>query len=354
MNKGLAGWVQIFKGGRQRDATGREHDGDALIEKAIATFNGDHHEPPAVIGHPRMDDPAYGWVSGLRKSVSNGVAILEATFKDVDPGFERQVKSGSYKKRSAAFYPDGSLRHVGFLGAAPPAVKGLANVTFREGDGPCFEFGESDWSIARVFRSLREWLIEKFDADTADRIVSDWHINEIQRAAEHDPSTAADAPALAAQPLFTEDIDMTELEKLQQQLATEKQAREQAEAQAKTFKEQVNQQTLEFAEADNSRKRQAIATTIDQGIKDGTILPAWKDMGLQTFMEQLSGVAAKGAILEFAEGNKKDQVDPAQWFNRFVATFSAHPLFKDMAAPVTDDSRTFADGGDFSGLTQHA
>lgn len=361
MKKGLQGWVEIFKGGPQYDATGRQHDGDALIDKAVGAFNADQHEPPVVIGHPRTDDPAYAWVSGLRKTVKNGLTVLEATFKDIAPDFESLVQSGSYKKRSAAFYPDGSLRHVGFLGAAPPAVKGLANVAFLEGDGPCFEFGGSDWSIARVFRSLREWLIEKFDTDTADRIVSDWHINEIQRAAEQDPSTAADAPVLdqkglngaAQQPLFTEDEDMTELEKLRQQLAIEKLAREKAEGQAKTFKEQADRQTLEFSEADNGRKRQAIAATIDQGIKDGKVLPAWKDMGLQTFMEQLAGVADKGAILEFSEGGKKDPVDPAQWFNRFIATFSAHPLFKDMAAPVTDDNLAFADGGDFSGLTAH-
>lgn len=349
MKKGLQGWVEIFKGGPQTDATGHQHDGDALINTAVAKFNGDHHEPPAVIGHPQTDDPAYGWVAGLRKGVRNGVAVLEATFKDIAPGFDELVQSGRYKKRSAAFYPDGSLRHVGFLGAAPPAVKGLANVAFREGEGPCFEFAESDWTIARVFRSLREWLIETFDADTADRIVPDWHITEIQRAAEQDPSNQA-AEVDAAQPLFQEDT-MNEVEKLKQQLAAEKAAREEAESQANTFKAAADQQQLAFSEAENSRKRQAIAATIEQGIKEGKILPAWKAMGLQAFMEQLSGVADKGAILEFAEGEKKEPVDPAQWFSRFVLTFSSHPLFKDLATP--DHDQTFADGDDYSGLTQY-
>ena len=39
-----------------------------------------------------------------------------------------------YEKRSASFYPDGRLRHVGFLGAAPPAVKGLAGIAFGQED----------------------------------------------------------------------------------------------------------------------------------------------------------------------------------------------------------------------------
>lgn len=348
MKKGLQGWVEIFKGGKQVDASGREHDGDVLINKAVAAFNATNHEPPAVIGHPKTDDPAYGWVSDLRQVVHNGVAFLEAKFKDVAPDFETLVKAGRYKKRSAAFYPDGSLRHVGFLGAAPPAVKGLANVAFREGEeGPTFEFGESDWSIARVFRSLREWLIEKDGVDTADRIVPDYAINDVQRAADNE----AAKDVATDQPLFTEVNTMTEVEKLQQQLAAEKTAREAAEAQAKTFKEQADSATLTFAEAENGRKREMIASAIEQGIKDGKVLPAWKTMGLATFMERLAGVEEKGAVLTFAEGDKTETVDQSQWFNRFLASFSAHPLFTEMAKPVIVPTGT--ESADFSELTMH-
>ena len=61
---------------------------------------------------------------------------LLAKFAQVDPAFERMVGEGKFKKRSASFYrrPDGlSLRHVGFLGAQPPDVKGLADVKFEDG-----------------------------------------------------------------------------------------------------------------------------------------------------------------------------------------------------------------------------
>ena len=44
------------------------------------------------------------------------------------------VEKGRFNKRSAAFYPDGGLRHVGFLGASPPAVKGL-NPVFKADTG---------------------------------------------------------------------------------------------------------------------------------------------------------------------------------------------------------------------------
>jgi hypothetical protein len=42
--------------------------------------------------------------------------------------------------------PDGSLklRHVGFLGAVPPEVKGLRDVKFAEAGFQTFEFSEEE------------------------------------------------------------------------------------------------------------------------------------------------------------------------------------------------------------------
>jgi len=52
MSKALTGWIEIFKGGTQKDSQGREHDATALIEKAVKTFDPKFHEPPVVVGHP--------------------------------------------------------------------------------------------------------------------------------------------------------------------------------------------------------------------------------------------------------------------------------------------------------------
>jgi hypothetical protein len=161
--KGFDDWIPIFRGGPQTDSAGLVHDGDALIERAVSTFNAARHEPPAVIGHPADNAPAYGWVEGLKRQGD----LLLAKFKQVEPGFADMVRQGLFKKRSAAFYPDGVLRHVGFLGAVPPAVKGLPDMAFAEPPAAVFEFSE-DWkwtSLSDVFRRLREWLIEKFYQD---------------------------------------------------------------------------------------------------------------------------------------------------------------------------------------------
>lgn len=94
---------------------------------------------PIVIGHPPDNAPAFGLVESLH--VAGGALI--ATPGSVDAGFAELVRDGRYKKVSASFYrPDApsnphpgvwSLLHVGFLGAAAPAVKGLAPVAFAAG-----------------------------------------------------------------------------------------------------------------------------------------------------------------------------------------------------------------------------
>ena len=160
---GFDDWIEIFRGGKQTDASGRVYDGDELIDKAVASFRPAEHEPPVVIGHPETDAPAYGWVEALKKGFKNGAAILLAKFKNVAPSFEEIVKQGLYKKRSAAFYANGSLRHVGFLGAVPPGVKGLTDVQFEHGGAgsPVFLFpfeadAETAFSEAAFNAKLQE------------------------------------------------------------------------------------------------------------------------------------------------------------------------------------------------------
>lgn len=141
----------IFKAGTHRTVGGRaiafsEED----LAATVAAYDPAVHEAPVVVGHPKTDDPALGWVSGL-KCVG---LRLEADFRQLDPAFAEAVEAGRYKHVSAAFYaPDSPrnpkpgvyyLRHVGALGAVPPSVKGLGPLTFAEDDTVFIAFGEGD------------------------------------------------------------------------------------------------------------------------------------------------------------------------------------------------------------------
>ena len=63
-----------------------------------------------------------------------------AKAKQVVPEFTEALKNGLYKKRSISLDKEGKLRHVGFLGAAAPAVKGLADIQFNAEETDSIEF----------------------------------------------------------------------------------------------------------------------------------------------------------------------------------------------------------------------
>lgn len=145
----------IFRAGRHRTIDGRSVAfSEADLAAIAAAYDAAVHEAPLVIGHPKTDDPAMGWVSGL-KCVG---LRLEADFRQMDPAFAEAVEAGRYKHVSAAFYaPDSPrnpkpggyyLRHVGVLGAVPPAVKGLGPLTFAEDDTVFLAFGEEETAPA--------------------------------------------------------------------------------------------------------------------------------------------------------------------------------------------------------------
>jgi len=134
-------WMEVFRAGTQRNSAGVTHTfSEADLDKIIANYNPAQHEAPVVIGHPRNDAPAYGWIEGLKREGST----LLAKVKDLAPELKDLVTQGRYKKRSIALYPGRRLKHVGFLGAVPPAIKGLADVQFSEAEEDYFEFGEDD------------------------------------------------------------------------------------------------------------------------------------------------------------------------------------------------------------------
>ncbi|WP_143326110.1 peptidase [Vandammella animalimorsus] len=146
--------IEIFRAGRHTDINGVERQfTDADLQGMASGYDPKLHEAPLVVGHPRTDDPAYGWVQGLKVAAGKLVAIP----RQVQAAFGEAVQSGAYKKVSAAFYAPTDkhnptpgqwyLRHVGFLGAMPPAIKGLEGAAFGEGDAlenaVVIEFAES-------------------------------------------------------------------------------------------------------------------------------------------------------------------------------------------------------------------
>jgi Arc/MetJ-type ribon-helix-helix transcriptional regulator len=253
--------MEVFRAGKHVSSSGaeREWSVDDLVRMAEA-YDPASHQAPIVVGHPKDNDPAFGWVKALKVDGNTLLAMPD----QVAPEFAELVKAGRYKKRSISLYPNGTLRHVGFLGAQPPAVKGLKDIEFAGLAADTYEFADE------------------------------------------------------------EEAGMTEVERLRKELAEEKKKRELAEGKA------ANAETS-FAELQAKTKKQEIDAFIDQGVKDGKILSAWKDQGLAEFMGALDG---QTETYEFCEGKKEA---PVEWFKRFIHSFAEHPLFKEMAKPKKEE-----------------
>lgn len=201
--------LQIFRAGRHQAMDGSviEFSADDLAATARA-YDPSLHEAPLTVGHPATNGPAYGWVRSLAARDVN----LDADPHQVDPEFAEMVNSGKFKKISASFYLPNApanpvpgvyyLRHVGFLGAQPPAVKGLRDAAFAdaEGDTLTVEFGEMECRLqADLWTSLREWLIAQFGLEKADQAISRYTVDALREIALREiplrlePSDMADA-----------------------------------------------------------------------------------------------------------------------------------------------------------------
>lgn len=333
MSKPLSGWIEIFRGGKQTDSKGREHDATALIDKAVATFDPKFHEPPVVVGHPRDNTPSFGWVKELKKSGS----ILSAKFKDVVPEFGDAVKNGLYKKRSASFYPDGRLRHVGFLGGAPPAVKGLADIGFIAGeDEMTFEF-EEDFRITvvgRIMQRLREFIIEKFGTEAADKVINNWEIEDLKNS-----------PETQAEPVFSEKLKEDNMgdtaeqlqEKLNKQAVEFNEKLSGLETKIKEAKEEGRTEAVaEFAEKQRTARRDArkqeISAWCDTKVTEGKLTPALVKYGIP---EMLEFMADSDDVVEFGEAREK-----ATLYDRLKGLFETElpkvVEFKEIAGRDTD------------------
>ncbi|EBH8949614.1 peptidase [Salmonella enterica subsp. diarizonae serovar 48:i:z] len=199
--------IHILKTGHYTDMYGRHYQfSESDLNDIMQTYDPTLHEAPIVVGHPRSDGPAYGWVGGVKRG-SDGLSVEP---RDVEPQFAELVKTRRYSKVSACLYgPDTPgnptpgkyyLRHVGFLGAQPPAIKGLKPVTFADAGEDLIELSEwSQQTTASLFSRIRDFIISQFGLEKADSVVPDYMIDSLRddatRTAMTDTTPAFSDPA---------------------------------------------------------------------------------------------------------------------------------------------------------------
>jgi hypothetical protein len=297
--------LHIFRPGKHTASCGTSLQfGEAELQATAAAYDPAIHEAPLVVGHPSDNGPAYGWVQGL--SFADGQ--LDADPHQVNADFDELVKTGAYKKLSASFYaPDSPtnpvpgtwyLRHVGFLGAQPPAIKGLQAIGFAEDEPGIVEFSSADtnnWATANFMRDLREWMIGKFGKADADEVVPGYLVEEMEAqmrnpTPESSPETA---PAALIEPAYTEDKTQQDSPAMTpEELAAAQAALDAREA---SFAERE----LVIAATEQALAMSSISDRIAGLVDQGRVLPAEVDQ-LASFM----GALDKGQVVEFTEDGK--------------------------------------------------
>jgi hypothetical protein len=324
----LRGWVEIFRTGTHKDSKGREFtasesDLDQIIQ------NHKLGAAPAVIGHPKQDGPAYAWVGDLmRKGAS-----LFSKFADINPAFDDGVALGAYRNRSISLVRDPEhglrLRHVGWLGAVPPAIDGLspAPVQFSQAEGAeVFEFSAAEdalrsavWAldgVGRLLRGLREHVISQDGLDVADRVLPIWNVDDVVRQAEQaraqldaaEPLTTGTSSMFSTPP--TGDPSMTTFTQEQLDAAKAQAAKDAADAAAAQFAAQGS----ELAELRQQRKQEKITGLIGGWKAKGLVLPA-DEAGLAEFMGAIEGQE----VFTFSAAGTEAKKAPLDWFAEFMA-----------------------------------
>ena len=243
-----------------------------------------------------------GWIKELKRTGE----VLLAHITDVPGAVKNAVQAGSYRMKSAAFYADGSLRHVGLLGAMPPAVKGLGAVEFGAGD---------DWA---------EVVFSEDDDDNKTPGNMETKMTEQEIAALRARAEAAEAKAAAAEQAKAEAEGKASA--AEAQAAEAAQAKEAAE-QAKTDLEAAH------AEAQAEQTKKDRDAKFAELVAEGKCLPTDKElvMGIATALDG-------GEELTFAEGGESVTKPAADAFWALLGGRNSNGLLTEFAEePKGDD-----------------
>jgi hypothetical protein len=264
-------WFEIFRAG-DYGPKGRFSASD--LDSIVRNYQPSFHEAPLCVGHPKDNLPAYGWVEALRRE---GDTLL-CKSKQVDPQFEEMVEQGRFKKRSAGFYvtPKGHmLRHVAFLGAQPPDVKGLQDVKFED----------SDRKVTEI--AFEEEMVDANEKSFLDQLKAFFAGASLAKPAEAAPVKT-----------FSED-DVKKLIGDAVKPFTDKIA---------TLENTLNTQQTNFAEAERKRNEERLGASavaaIDKLKADGKWIPAFDKMQVPQLFSELAKNTT--VTIEFSEGDKKE------------------------------------------------
>lgn len=320
--------IEVFQAGQIPELN------EAVMREVVDGYDADTYQAPLVLGHPESNQPAYGWV----KQVFTKGKRMFAEVAEVDETVTDLVRKGLYKNVSVSFYKPTaaespqpgkwSLRHVGLLGATPPAIKGmdrlkLAELKLNETEEEiltvdmnedekslvrqiCKALGlanddKTDLDDATLFRRLMDAWKKKAPGDLADRIAQ----MDATRKAKWILHSMADFMDMQFD-------DVLSLLKQDSQTDPNKEANMSEEDKAKL--DALQKENAELKKAQAEAGRAAIENYAEEQAKAGKVLP--KDKA--ALVEVLTTLSERedGGVVSLAEG--EDKIDLADWLKKQI------------------------------------
>jgi hypothetical protein len=316
------------------------------IHDATKTRQYQNDKFPFVKGHPKDDDPAYGW--GEKENIfidgKDGHLKLKTTEDNYQPEFLEQLKKKLFGPLSIKLRPeDLSVKHIGFFGAVPTAVTNL-EPAFSEGDkkdngDECVEllfkkinYTENDETIVlefaelevsryqqrsayTIFRNLKNHFISALGLDTANKIMPEdllADINEPLKVYDPNPKFGFKENFIPQKNKDEDTMDLTqkEIDELKAKAAKA----DALEAENTKLKDEINafEEKLEFSEAE--KKLNAAHQFCESEDVKKKLTPVLQ----KRVANLIASLDNEESILEFKEDKKDVKVKPTDVIKELI------------------------------------
>ena len=296
-------------------------------------------EAPFVIGHPKLTAPSYGW--SRRFEYRDGFLYTEP--HQVNPAFAESFNAGSYKKRSLSFYLPNSPgnpkpghfypRHVGFLGAVPPGVKGLPDAEFAEfaeGDDAPVSFA-IPWEtevLTDLLRGVRDYIVEKDGAERADQLMPQWRLRTLEEIAANAVDDSRISPLAYAEET---NVDPNKKTPVTAEVLTQREtALGEREGRLRASENAAKERELKA-------RREAIVSYADGLVVAGTILPRQKSGVVEVLL------SLDSTPLSFADGDTTVSKTPEELLRDVLSEKPAVVDFSEKSRQEEGAALDFAD-----------
>lgn len=176
----MAKKIKMLKPGTFTAMNGQSYSfSEQDLRATAAAYDPTLFAAPIVKGHPEHDAPAYGRIYAAEFAEG----CLVGTPGKVDPAFAEEVNSGRFDNVSLSLYPPDHPsnpvpgvfypRHLGFLGAMPPAVKGMGQVSLSENEEGIISFSEMNMVAPSNSKETKHMAVKdraSFCGDCGDHV----------------------------------------------------------------------------------------------------------------------------------------------------------------------------------------